>query len=363
MADWEDEAATVDLEADPLQGRPVQLPALGTAVSPAPPARTPAATRPAGSQPKQPTAGELQQLEALWARVQLLGSPQAVDATADAEFQAQLAAILPDAERFQAGGFGRQALMWERYFQLAASSRAGPGVRDGAPHPPLSKTQKWLVKALKEGVRLDWVPVYAPCQRGAPDRRKKAEVVWRMLSAALGSRDPAVLQPYLQGDRPSPVQRFVETMKEHQGFSAEALNETNPEVHGSPGRAEGDLHKGCNERDEHRGTRLANDEAAENRCEQPERGGQPFKARCHAKGSTQRRVGKVSGEEDDTAGDTDNGCDNDVNNAPSEAIGGGSGDGCVHLRAPFMNGNEGTGCEMSPPCAGITQIRFDGRTL
>ena len=130
-------------------------------------------------------------------------------------------------------------------------------------------------------------------------------------------------------------------------------------------RAEGDLDEGGHERDEHRSARLANNESAQNRSEQPEGSRQTFETRSDAESRAEWRVGEVSGEEDDTAGNTDDGCDNDVNNAPSEAIGGDwfGWDGCVHLRAPFMNGNEGTGCEMSPPCAGITQIRFDGRTL
>ena len=105
------------------------------------------------------------------------------------------------------------------------------------------------------------------------------------------------------------------------------------------------------------GTRLADDEGAEHAGEQPHRvrealkpGQERFERRVHRVGSD------VPDQEDEPAGDADHAGDDDVDDAPAE--------GSELQSLSCLSVDEmARDLEKCPPCAGMIQIRFDGRSL
>jgi hypothetical protein len=94
-----------------------------------------------------------------------------------------------DPAHFQAGYPGQCHAVWEQYFKLTG---------DGC----LTVKQKEVLSLLRDGYKLDFVPVNSPSQQNHPDFRDKIRELHEMLSAAIG---PSNVEPLLRGDTPKPI--------------------------------------------------------------------------------------------------------------------------------------------------------------
>ncbi|GLC46806.1 hypothetical protein PLESTM_001928300 [Pleodorina starrii] len=119
-----------------------------------------------------------------------LSQPGSVDLSSDADYLADLHALLPDPDQFLPGRPQRLAAVWEAYFLRASGGS-------------LSGPQKLALGVIRDGLRLDFVSPDSPGQQLAPDAAKKRQYLHQMLRQAAPERDPA---SFFTGTAPQQVQ-------------------------------------------------------------------------------------------------------------------------------------------------------------